>query len=262
MIKAVFFDIDGTLVSFQTHSIPQSTIDSINKLRLNNIKVILATARFLNQIDNLDDLQFDGFITVNGAYCVTTDEQILAKRLIPNIDLQRLIDYEKDDVGFSYAFITEEGTFVNRVDDNVRSISELLNVPVPQVVDLRECLDRSEVFQLKLYVDRSTETRLMNASILPNCVSSRWHPLFANVNVAQANKSIGINDFLNYYNLQQSETMAFGDGGNDIEMLKHVAIGVAMGNATDDVKQIADYVTDSVDDNGVANALLHFKIIN
>ncbi|MDR3093560.1 MAG: HAD hydrolase family protein, partial [Bacteroidales bacterium] len=54
---------------------------------------------------------------------------------------------------------------------------------------------------------------------------------------------------------------AFGDGGNDISMLRHVAIGVAMGNATDDVKAQADYVTNSVDDDGIGNALRHFGVI-
>ena len=55
--------------------------------------------------------------------------------------------------------------------------------------------------------------------------------------------------------------MAFGDGGNDISMLRHAGIGVAMGNANDDVKAVADYVTTSVDENGIANALKHFHII-
>ena len=55
--------------------------------------------------------------------------------------------------------------------------------------------------------------------------------------------------------------MAFGDGGNDIGMLRHAGIGVAMGNANDDVKNAADYITTSVDENGIAHALKHFGII-
>lgn len=55
--------------------------------------------------------------------------------------------------------------------------------------------------------------------------------------------------------------MAFGDGGNDVLMLKHVGIGVAMGNAEDEVKRAADYVTDSVDEDGVEKALRHFGVI-
>ena len=56
--------------------------------------------------------------------------------------------------------------------------------------------------------------------------------------------------------------MAFGDGGNDISMLKHAATSIAMGNAEDKVKAVADYVTTSVDDEGIPNALKHFGIIN
>ena len=58
-----------------------------------------------------------------------------------------------------------------------------------------------------------------------------------------------------------SETMAFGDGGNDISMLKAAGTSVAMGNALDKVKANASYVTTSVDEDGIANALRHFGII-
>ena len=66
---------------------------------------------------------------------------------------------------------------------------------------------------------------------------------------------------LDYFGISLEESMAFGDGGNDIPMLKHVGIGVAMGNAEDEVKQAADYVTDSVDENGIEKALWHFGVI-
>ena len=55
--------------------------------------------------------------------------------------------------------------------------------------------------------------------------------------------------------------MGFGEGGNDISMLKHVGIGIAMGNASENVKQIADYVTDTVDNDGILKALQHFGVI-
>ena len=58
-----------------------------------------------------------------------------------------------------------------------------------------------------------------------------------------------------------ADTVAFGDGGNDIPMLKEAAVGVAMGNASDEVKKAADYVTDNVDDDGIRNALEHLKLI-
>ena len=74
-------------------------------------------------------------------------------------------------------------------------------------------------------------------------------------------KGTALQTIENRIGVRYEETMAFGDGGNDISMLRHAGIGVAMGNAKDDVKVIADYVTASVDDNGIADALKHFGIL-
>ena len=64
-----------------------------------------------------------------------------------------------------------------------------------------------------------------------------------------------------YLGLNIDETMAFGDGGNDISIIKKAGIGVAMGNAGDNLKEVADYITTSVDEDGVKNALAHFGVI-
>ena len=70
MVKAIFFDIDGTLVSFKTHKIPASTQEALKALRDKSIKIFIATGRPQCLINNLGDLEFDGYITVNGSYCL------------------------------------------------------------------------------------------------------------------------------------------------------------------------------------------------
>lgn len=75
-------------------------------------------------------------------------------------------------------------------------------------------------------------------------------------------KQNGINQIISHFGIRLEETMAFGDGGNDISMLRHAGIGVAMGNANDEVKASADYVTTSVDEDGIANALRELIIDN
>lgn len=259
MTKAIFFDIDGTLVSFESHAVPQSTIDAIKEVKQKGIKVIIATARLLAQVKDLGDLEFDGLITVNGSYCVSSKGEVIVKKTIARNELVSLMEYEKSVMPFAYAFMTEEGTFVNRIDERVYEVARLTASPIPQIRDMSTLLS-DEVFQLKLYVDEPTEDKIMSQA-LKGCESSRWHESFVNVNVKGIDKSTGMDAFLNYYGIDVADTMAFGDGGNDIAMLKHAHIGVAMGNGGDDLKAVADYVTTSVDDNGVANALRHFGLI-
>uniref|UniRef100_A0AAU6WKR8 HAD hydrolase family protein n=2 Tax=Chryseobacterium TaxID=59732 RepID=A0AAU6WKR8_9FLAO len=96
---------------------------------------------------------------------------------------------------------------------------------------------------------------------MPNSISSRWTPLFADVNAGGITKQLGIENFCKHFGIDTADTMAFGDGGNDISMLKFVKIGVAMGNANDAVKEIADFVTGDVDDDGIEKALLRFGLL-
>lgn len=259
MIKAIFFDIDGTLKSFKTHSIPQSAIDAINEVKTKGIKVFIATGRYFKQIGDLGGLTFDGFITLNGAHCLNGENETIFTNPIPREDIEALLHYHNEVFLFPSIFITEKRELINYIDENVREISQLVAVPLSPVGQLVEA-DLSEVLQIDAFINSNQESEILK-TVLPHCDASRWNPLFADVNVKGNSKRTGIDKFLEYYGLDLSETMAFGDGGNDLQMLKHVAMGIAMGNAGDEVKEVADYITDSVDDNGIRNALKQFDLI-
>ncbi len=84
MTKALFFDIDGTLVSFETHRIPPSTIEALEAAHAKGLKIFIATGRPKAIINNLSELQdrnlVDGYITMNGAYCFVGEQVIYKKR--------------------------------------------------------------------------------------------------------------------------------------------------------------------------------------
>ena len=170
----------------------------------------------------------------------------------------------KHDAGLeSYATFTaktveEDGIYQNYVDDSVRQLYDMLDFPHPPLRPLRGNGGK-EVYQLIAFFSPGHEERIM--SVLPHCEATRWNPLFADVVPRGSSKAVGIDKIIEYYGISLHETMAFGDGGNDMAMLRHAGIGVAMGNAGDEVKEAADYVTDSVDDDGVMNALRHFDVI-
>lgn len=96
---------------------------------------------------------------------------------------------------------------------------------------------------------------------MPNCKMLRWCPEFADVVIADGGKDKGIEIVLDYMKLSKDECMAFGDGGNDIAMLKYVGRGIAMGNANPPVKEIADFVTRDIDDDGIEYALKYFGVL-
>ena len=90
MIKAVFFDIDGTLVSFKTHVVPKSTLHAIELLKKKGIKVFIATGRHRRSINNLGDLEFDGYVTLNGGYVFAGKDDVIYKHSIPDKDIEAL----------------------------------------------------------------------------------------------------------------------------------------------------------------------------
>jgi hydroxymethylpyrimidine pyrophosphatase-like HAD family hydrolase len=96
---------------------------------------------------------------------------------------------------------------------------------------------------------------------MPKCISGRWHPEFTDITACGADKGKGILAMARHEGFDPSRTIAFGDGGNDISMIRQAGIGIAMGNAIDELKRQADYVTTSVDDDGIRRALRHFQVI-
>ncbi len=258
-IKAIFFDIDGTLVSFKTHQVPQETKDAIKRLRERGIKVFVATGRMLKMVHVLDDIEFDGYITYNGALCVdSTKENVIFKNTVPQDELEALAKRLKEDL-FPVSFMCKDEMYVNYMHELVTKVAEIVEVEPPIVKPVEEVI-KEDVFQMCIYVDEPKLQQILSET-LPGCVGMRWIELFADVNVKGMNKQLGIDKILEHFNIPLECAMAFGDGGNDIPMLQHVPYGVAMGNSNDAVKAAAWYVTGDVDEGGLADALNHFGLL-
>lgn len=258
-IKAVFFDIDGTLVSFKTHQVPQETKDAIRRLREQGIKVFVATGRMLRMVDVLNDIEFDGYITYNGSLCVdSAKENVIFKNTVPQDELEALVERLKWD-DFPVSFMCRDEMYVNRLEEIVLRVAKVVEV-VPPVERPVEEIIKEDVYQLCIYVDEPHLQRIISET-LPGCVGMRWIEYFADVNVKGMNKQLGIDRMLEHFGIPLECAMAFGDGGNDIPMLRHVPYGVAMGNANDEVKAAAAYVTSDVDDGGVVKALEFYGLL-
>ena len=260
MIKAVFFDIDGTLVSFNTHKISELSKKAISTLKQKNIKTFIATGRALYQIDNLDNIEFDGYVTFNGSACYIDNKEIYKKTLNQN-DLKSLCNYLENH-NLPCSIMTSKDVYTN-TSKTIDMFYNLVKVKANVIDNFIEYFHNNinDIFQINIFSDKEKEKEIMN-NILVNSSSSRWHPIFFDVNIKDIGKHVGIDKIIEHYGIKLEETIAFGDGENDISMIKHAHIGVAMGNANEEVKKIADYITDDVDNNGVYNALKHFNLLD
>ena len=252
MTKALFFDIDGTLVSFETHRIPSSTIEALEAAHAKGLKIFIATGRPKAIINNLSELQdrnlIDGYITMNGAYCFV-GEEVIYKSAIPQEEVKAMAAFcEKK--GVPCIFVEEHNISVCQPNEMVKKIFyDFLHVNVIPTVSFEEASNK-EVIQMTPFITEEEENEI-----------GRWYPAFADVTAKGDTKQKGIDEIIRHFGIKLEETMSFGDGGNDISMLRHAAIGVAMGQAKEDVKAAADYVTAPIDEDGISKAMKHFGII-
>ena len=178
---------------------------------------------------------------------------------IPLEDARTLIRLA-DEMNFATMVVGAKDLTVYHPDEMVDKVfRQLLNVnDLGEDISLDTVLSQP-ILQLTPIIDEQQEKLVMPQ--LPHCIAARWYPAFADVTARGADKGKALQRMAEHLGMDISETMAFGDGGNDKSIICAAGIGVAMGNAIDDVKALASYVTDHVDNDGVSKALRHFGII-
>lgn len=263
MNKVVFFDIDGTLIDCANgHYKPSVEVEkALYNLKKNKDYVFIASGRpyaFLTK--EIKALPMDGFVLANGSQVIVDGHTIYDKafkkeqgqKLIETLEYLHL-EYVAESYPYSYMKKEYEALFT--FYDSIKVPMELvkrepmnLNRPIYKVEVL--CKSETDFCSLKEYLDQN-EYLDHFSSIDQSAIE-----IFAK----GSTKAVGIQKILEHFHIPQSQSYAFGDGSNDIEMLSFVGTGIAMGNASSNVKKFADIVTDSVAEHGVATGILKHVI--
>lgn len=270
-IKTIFLDVDGTLVA-DKGLVPDSARKAIHKARQLGHKVVLCTGRAMSELyDHILEIEFDGIVACGGNY-VICEGKVLYERTIPVQDLIELYRYF-DHHGINYYAEANSGLYASEgCDDQLLDLSKGLSESLIHSMDMfrhhlikGESLVREDVTKVSFLgsnhdfedLKKSFEGRFELFDLVV--------PLFGKnsgeISILGTDKTVGMDVVLNHYHVSIEDSIAIGDGNNDLSMLKYAKMGVAMGNATDALKKVAQHITDDVNHDGLAKAFVHLELI-
>lgn len=255
-IKAIFFDIDGTLRDFEKSRIPESAKEALRRAREEGIFLCIATGRHKLEIeeeDLLEGIEFDGYVTLNGQFCYC-GRKVVHERPIPQENVAALLEFLRYEP-FPCLFMEADRMYINMVNDQVRNVQAGIGTRIPPVCDA-ERAGRHKIYQIVPYIGEELAERIK--PLMPGCEFIRWHDAGAfDIVTAGAGKALGVGEMIRHLGVSREQTAAIGDGRNDVTMIEYAGIGIAMGNGKEEAKNAASYVTDAIENDGLSKAVFY-----
>lgn len=255
-MKIAFFDIDGTLLDFGAEDISNRVKKALNELQSNGVKLFIATGRTPYVVPKFKGLRFDGMMCFNGGYCFDHDGVICRTPMNPAE--VRTVVQNAEKIGCSALLASDHRMGANFFEQNLNDYMQISHQCCNVDGDFDELM-LADVYQIMVGTSPEQDKSLLTGTKETKIV--RWWPRACDVIPSACGKDTAIAEILKHYGYSRSDAIAFGDGGNDRSMLQYAGIGVAMGNARPEVKEAADYVTDSCHNDGVQKALRHLGLI-
>ena len=265
-IKIVFSDIDGTFIR-KDHSLSDKHAVAIKKLQEKGIPFILVSARMPEGIYPITDSIGVKIpvISYSGGLVLTREENVLYSKTIDERSTREVLDTLKRDFNqdISLNYYAGRKWYIEEMDSRIQVESNTTKV-IPEITQF-ERLPSAGILPHKILIlgtptkcekmEKELQERFHNLHI----VRSSNHILDICAN--GISKATGIEVMLSHYGISREDALAFGDNFNDMEMLKYVGYGVAMGNAVKSLKKIANEVTESNEGDGIYHFLMRNKII-
>lgn len=253
-MNLVFFDIDGTLAIGR--NVPESAQKALGQLRRNGDMVFICTGRCLPYVKKNFHQYADGYICSNGRYAVTDQGEILYDQPLSAQQVEDLVK-SLDQVGCGYVFNGQEHGWYGGMEGGFEVMEKVWDPGYLQNGFPEEytayCFD---VYFPGMDLHRIQEKLSGTCLLNPHGP----HPT-ADVTILGVDKGSAVRAVAAKLGIPIGNTYAFGDGINDLCMLEASGHGIAMGNAMDELKEKADYITTDIMDDGVMNGLKHYGLI-
>lgn len=261
MIKAAFFDIDGTILDHTGGEsvFHESTRRALEALKRRGVKVFISTGRapaLLGEVGGM--FPFDGFVTFNGQLVLEGDGTVLHRRAHEPEEVREIVRLSLE-AGFPGLVLGERGSWPIADTPEARGHYKWRGIDMPEIFDPERLLELP-VIQITLYATQQEAERALSG--VRGAQPVMCAPRMVDVIPRGGGKETGLEAVIKHYGFSREETDAFGDGMNDLSMIKWAGTGVAMGNGEPEVKSAADYVTAPVWDDGVSKALVELGMLD
>lgn len=278
----IFFDVDGTLVDVRPSReyIPESTIQAIHETRKKGNFCFLCTGRSKAEIyPYILDVGFDGIIGAGGGF-VEIGNQMLYHKMVSQKAIDHVVNFFNHH-DFDYYIESNGGLYASQnlvkrlewitygdLENDPEARKKKEETPSHFIPSLKEGYDlhRSDVNKICfLEKEGFPFERIKKEFVKEFNVISCTVPSFGDnsgeLSVPGVNKASAIEALITYLNIPKENTYAFGDGLNDMDMLEYCQYGIAVGNAKEKLKEMADEVTDDIANDGIYNSMKKHNLI-
>lgn len=268
MIRLAVFDIDRTLIPPERGELAPETAEALRQLQKNGIRTAIASGRLLSFLPpELLALGFDYYILSNGACVADSSGRLLHQKTMDGATVDALVEEmcrrgHPIDLRYTGGRVSgnPDCTVMERmqqfwaaqgfVKEPPKALLEEITPPVGELPI--SCSGYIPEAELPDFIRRFPQLDFLPVFESPLC----------DINQAGVSKATGLGRICELTGIDPSETIAFGDDRNDLELIAAAGIGVAMGNGIQAVKDAADYITDTCDNLGVVKALRHFGLLD
>ena len=256
-IKIIFFDIDDTLRNSKTGFVPSTIPTAFKQLRDKGILTGIATGRgIFGVVPEIKALKPDFFVTLNGAYIEDKKGNVIYSNKIAKDKVEEYITWTKE-VGIDYGLV---GSHAAKLSRRTEMISQAIDPIYPDLEVDPDFYQKEDIYQMWTFEEQGDDL------VLPDTLAStlrmvRWHEHSSDVVPISGSKAAGVAKVVDQLGLKPENVMVFGDGLNDLELFDYAGISVAMGISHDKIKEKADYITKTLEEDGIFDALEGFGMV-
>lgn len=256
-IKIIFFDIDDTLRNSKTGFIPSTIPTAFRQLREKGILTGIATGRgIFGVVPEIKALKPDFFVTLNGAYIEDKKGNVIYSNKIAKDKVEEYITWTKE-VGIEYGLV---GSHTAKLSRRTEMISQAIDPIYPNLEVDPDFYQKEDIYQMWTFEEQGDDL------VLPESLAStlrmvRWHEHSSDVVPIFGSKAAGVAKVVDQLGLKPENVMVFGDGLNDLELFDYAGISIAMGVSHEKIKEKADYITKTLEEDGIFDALEGFGMV-